>query len=622
MKNFLAGALTCSLAFTLVACGGGSSGGGKTKSSAALSSAPATFVSSVVVSSSPTSSAVSSVIAGSDASSSSSNSSAPVAQTGVFVDSAVAGVTYTTTPGGFTGVTSPAGQYQYAEGDTVVFSIGELKFPAAPARGVVTPADLAHAADPQNADRIKTNIAALLQTLDTDGNPENGITVGGGAAASASQVDFNQPYSTFATLPAVTTLVANSGSPTTTLVSETAARAHLEESMKKLLVGAWYVKGDTYQYALIVIDGERYAAIDTDNDTLGADATALELGTYSWDQATGKVSVILSAKTDGDLDARPPLANGNTLVLDGNTLTLTDDGSVDGEPSTFVLTRLMPTAESPLQGGWLMESEESVVAFAFTGSDYLMGEMSEEDKVGQPGAEVGTYTYNVETNEVVVKTLADTNGQWGLSHPCAVLDLQDKNDLACGPGGRDIVQTLTVTGDTLTFISEADTIAFGEEEEYSFERINGVPDGDIHLKLALTMTLVEYSQGQLYSKDNGSATMQCDMYEEREVGDVETAGESWVLGSKSGRPTWLSTQSATYDPATGSISFDVHEPKRLVREKDIFSQEFWDSFEGQYTPGQTEVISGTYTERYDLTWSLDNSVSSCTATYEVTGVLR
>ncbi len=610
MKNYLAGALTCSLAFTLVACGGGSSGGGKSKSSAVVSSVPTT--SSAVAASSTPGSTASSIT--SSALSSSSNSSAPVAQTGIFIDSAVAGITYTTSPGGFTGITTATGQYEFAEGDTVVFSIGELTFPAAPAKGVITPADLAESADPANADRIKTNIAALLQTLDTDGNPDNGITIGQAAAAAATSVNFNQPYETFATSTAVTTLVANSGSPTTALVSDTAARAHLEASMKKLLVGAWYVKGDTYQYALVINSADSYAAIDS--DSAAENGIALELGNYSWDQTTGVVTLSNVTRTDADLDANPPMADGNVLRFNGNVLTLTDGDE------TFTLNRLLPTEQSPLQGGWMMEAEDATVVFAFTGSDYLMGQMSEEDEVGQAGAEAGTYTYDVETNEVVVQTTADSNGQWGLSHPCAVLDLEDANDLSCGPEGRNIIQTFMVTGDTLTFISEADTLASGEEEEYAFERVNGVPDGDIHLKLQLTMTLVEYSQGMFYANSDNTATMQCDRYEERVVGDEETEKESWVLGSKSGRPTWLSSQTATYNPATGSITFDVHEAKRPVGPDSIFSQETWDTFEGQYQPGEVAVITGTYTERNDLTWTLDDSVSRCTATYEITGVLR
>jgi hypothetical protein len=315
------------------------------------------------------------------------------------------------------------------------------------------------------------------------------------------------------------------------------------------------------------------------------------------------------------------MATGNTLQLDGNKLTLVD------QDETFELDRLIASEESPLTGGWALTDGEALIVFGFTGTHYFMGQSAGEGN-GVPGAEMGTYVYNNETKEILVNTLVDTNGQWGLSHPCAVLNsdgshsnYEESNYLACGPDGRDIVQTLAVTGDTATFISEADTISLnGEEEEVMFERVNGLPDGDIQLKLELTLTLTEYSQGALYTSDN--ATMQCDMNEGRVVGDVEVVNESWVLGSNPNRLTWLGTQPAGFNPDTRVISFDVHEPVAPVPGHPGFNEEFWDSFEGAYNPGESHVITGTYTEKYNLTWTRDSSVSTCEATYTVTGVLR
>src|SRR5690606_35935253 len=126
-----------------------------------------------------------------------------------------------------------------------------------------------------------------------------------------------------------------------------------------------------------------------------------------------------------DLDAQPPMASGNTLTLNGNELTLTD------ADESFVLHRLTATAANPLKGGWSFIEEDTLVVFAYTDTQYLMGQYSESDEVGQPGAEIGTYTRDTETGEFAVSTTHDTNGQWGLSHPCAVLDLQGTKDLTC-----------------------------------------------------------------------------------------------------------------------------------------------------------------------------------------------
>ncbi|HSC66549.1 MAG TPA: hypothetical protein VLC79_02580, partial [Cellvibrio sp.] len=325
MKNVATGIL-CSVIFALTACGGGGSSGSKPKnnSSAAVvsskavvsSAAPATSaatVSSVAPASSAA--AVSSSSESSVASSTASSSSSIVAQTGVFIDSAVAGIKYQATPSGLNGYTSPTGQYQYAEGDKVVFSIGDLVFPEVTAKGVVTPVDIAAEADSANAARIQVNIAALLQSLDTDGNPDNGISINYSTASTvAAAVNFNQPYADFAALPAVTTLVAGSGSTTTALVSELDAAAHLNESLAnvkaKSLIGTWYVEGDSYKYVLFILDESRYASVDSDSAEENGEAFAT--GNYVWDQASGKVTLSNLRRTDSDLDARPPMAEGNT----------------------------------------------------------------------------------------------------------------------------------------------------------------------------------------------------------------------------------------------------------------------------------------------------------------------
>ena len=153
---------------------------------------------------------------------------APAAEVGVFVDAFVAGIGYRTQSQ--SGVTNERGEFNYLPGETVTFFIGDLVFPPVPAKGVVTPLDMAQTLDP--ASPMVLNIARLLQSLDTDGDPANGITISPAAAQSAAPVDFNLTASQFAALPAVTNLVANSGSVTTAIVSEQQALAHLLESFE------------------------------------------------------------------------------------------------------------------------------------------------------------------------------------------------------------------------------------------------------------------------------------------------------------------------------------------------------------------------------------------------------
>lgn len=95
-------------------------------------------------------------------------------QSGVFLDSAVHGVSYSTTSG-LSGMTDANGQFNFRAGDQVIFRMAGVALPAAPAKAILTPVDLAGASAPDDPAAIA--IARLLQSLDKDGNPDNGLQI-------------------------------------------------------------------------------------------------------------------------------------------------------------------------------------------------------------------------------------------------------------------------------------------------------------------------------------------------------------------------------------------------------------------------------------------------------------
>jgi hypothetical protein len=154
---------------------------------------------------------------------------------GQFIDSPVAGLTYTTASQ--KGVTSADGSFDYAKGEQVTFSLGEIVFPKVKASLIVTPLSMA----PGNnidADEAQ-NIAYLLQALDDDGIPSNGINIPASIAPLAKlAVDFSIDPSLFVALPQVVSLAAEvaklrtPGMAPTTLDS---ASAHLSSSLSGML---------------------------------------------------------------------------------------------------------------------------------------------------------------------------------------------------------------------------------------------------------------------------------------------------------------------------------------------------------------------------------------------------
>ncbi|MFA5677165.1 MAG: carboxylesterase family protein [Pseudomonas sp.] len=103
-----------------------------------------------------------------------SSSKRHTTQTGVFVDSPVAGLRYSTASQD--GTTDSQGAFQYRRDEAVSFYIGGLKLGEAQGADIITPLDLVEGAE-DVTDNAVTNIALLLQTLDEDGNVSNGITI-------------------------------------------------------------------------------------------------------------------------------------------------------------------------------------------------------------------------------------------------------------------------------------------------------------------------------------------------------------------------------------------------------------------------------------------------------------
>lgn len=146
-------------------------------------------------------------------------------QTGRFVDSAVAGLQYATESQN--GITDPDGVFNYIAGESITFSIGDISLPTISAENVITPLSVFSTDD--ITDIRVMNLARLLQTLDTNADPTDGITLSDAAAANAAGLEVNFSSSEFENQ--VVNLVANSGSVSTELVDGMEALNHLQETL-------------------------------------------------------------------------------------------------------------------------------------------------------------------------------------------------------------------------------------------------------------------------------------------------------------------------------------------------------------------------------------------------------
>ena len=126
---------------------------------------------------------------------------APATLTGSFVDSPVAGlnVVGSTTAAS---TTDASGRFSYKAGETLTFSIGSLALGSAAGASVLTPLSITTGAAAASDPRVNNKLI-LLQTLDADGDLNNGIQITDAirstVSANAGAINFDQTTAAFRT---------------------------------------------------------------------------------------------------------------------------------------------------------------------------------------------------------------------------------------------------------------------------------------------------------------------------------------------------------------------------------------------------------------------------------------
>ena len=344
---------------------------------------------------------------------STSTSSTTSTLTGVFVDSPIIGVGYKTESG--SDLTNSLGEFYYIAGETVTFFIGELEFPPVQAKSQVTPLDIAGTDSTDDIEVV--NMIRLLQTLDKDGDPDNGIEITPEAIENASAVDFSSSLEEFAAL--VAELIQNAGldSPVTELVSAEAAIEHFDSELevllsgdKRAILGSWVLKQENgSRNVLTFIDSDRYIIFHEEGDNNGQTAGSGEYGHYSWDLQTNTLEFRLIRESDG-----PSGLDGDTITatLEGDTLTVNEHE---------VLTRIISNS-NPLIGPWMLNhkdfTEPTVLTF-LSDSEYVIvhtdnkERYSDDESAQMLSGEFGTYSLNG-TDMSVLGVTVDTDGGSGL----------------------------------------------------------------------------------------------------------------------------------------------------------------------------------------------------------------
>ncbi|MRI33244.1 alkaline phosphatase [Endozoicomonas sp. OPT23] len=281
---------------------------------------------------------------------SSSSSSTPVQsqpqnqiKTGQFIDSAVAGLSYKTETQ--SGTTDTEGRFSYLDEETVVFSIGELDLPEVKAGQTVTPLNIMQTTSLHDG-RVQ-NLARLLQTLDEDENPDNGITI---------QSDLLSGGSTFENWgdeTAVSDLIGKE------LVSRGKAFEHLSASMQALenhasmtLVGR-YSAGQAFEE-----DVSRAEIVDFHKTSKSILVINAEDNTVDILNASGLTEeVLINPKSSSNLLRRSQLNVGadvqtitaggvNSVAVSGGLMAVAVENNVKTDPGVIAFYTLSETGEA------------------------------------------------------------------------------------------------------------------------------------------------------------------------------------------------------------------------------------------------------------------------------------
>jgi hypothetical protein len=385
---------------------------------------------------------------------------------GVFVDAAVAGLTFTTSSD-VNGVTDSEGRYQYRVGDTVTFSLGDLQLGTVPGQGIVTPKTVAEAivgTTGASVENVAVNLLVLLQSLDADGDPDNGIsfTPAIREAVAANTINLTASEAEFtSTLTTLVSTVSTAANVTLTPVTREAAREHFANQGPVALAGT-YVRTDEnfapitqkaitltlFKNGKYLLGGQHDSAscnLDSatpDNELAFSDAlgNGIEHGNYTWDPLTNTFALgTMIRETDGYCGFNKP-AEGATN--DVGVLEATVDGLVFKKADGTVAYRFARVERGTGFGGsWLQPTSLFAGApFMFTlfpsnedetAGRYLMVDASEPSLEfdTSPGIEEGCYSVDanndltVQLDSAVCADAIDTNNTAGVSGDPTTLQL-------------------------------------------------------------------------------------------------------------------------------------------------------------------------------------------------------
>ncbi|MBP6058512.1 MAG: adhesin [Nitrosomonas sp.] len=383
------------------------------------------------------------------------------ATTGVLIDSPVSGIAYAASSGK-SGITNDKGIFNFNHGDKIEFKLGGLTLGNIPGSQIVTPIELAG-----DSDNKLQNLLVLFQSLDSDSDASNGISISSEtAAAIKSSINLDSNPDIFADSANLKSIMEASGIDGNVKTAEEARTHFLSQGVALLSAQIWVSYNNQIASVLRV-------AADSSGEYLHGDArpddscdenrvcggrtifqTGVEYGVANaveFDnrgfQIIGKPSVDTNLK--GGLSDPGPTRRVRT---DGLELINSDivtvqraraESSVFGElfhiakpiqisdenevaPKEVKETRFskIDNDASGIVGAWAYDDDaiKTPTLVFFPNGKFMMidptgaTQRADQAKCGKPGIEFASYAYNKGSNQLNLSSFTyNTNGCAGFS---------------------------------------------------------------------------------------------------------------------------------------------------------------------------------------------------------------
>lgn len=241
-------------------------------------------------------------------------------QTGRFIDSSVSGLTYQT--GSLSGITNELGEFTYRIGETVIFSIGDVELPPVTITvedQVVTPLTVFETEEVTHTGVVNT--LRLLQSLDDDNDPSNGINISQDVIEQITLADIDLESETFD--QDVQGVLADTQ---VVLVSEEQAVEHFKETLleEEIVPEPILVEQVTIEANFSLLTGE------TKTVSLDISPNFADDKTIVWQSSDDQVAMV---DADGIVTA---ISVGETTITATNTASEQFDSLVVNVETPFV----------------------------------------------------------------------------------------------------------------------------------------------------------------------------------------------------------------------------------------------------------------------------------------------